>query len=401
MIVPAIPENEAERLAALEEYHIVDTLPERDYDELTMLASHICDAPISLISIIDETRQWFKSHQGLEATETPREVAFCAHAILKPDEVLIVNDSREDERFKGNILVSGPPHVIFYAGVPLVTPHGFPLGTLCVIDSTPRHLNEKQIEALIAISHQVTNLLEARKNNIMLEKFKQNLEVRNENLQKFVSIAAHDIKSPLVNIISLADILKKTINEKDDTASQCVELIHQSANRLREMVNGILEYYRGDIMTTPQDKQEVELLPFLKSIIKMLPIPPETEVRLPQNNCNISIYKKVVERILINLITNSLKYNDKEKPLIEIEFEKSKEYHTWQIADNGMGIRKEHQEKLFNLFVNFGKKDRFGNVGSGMGLASVKKLVEDYGGTISLTSIEGEGTTVKFEFPIN
>jgi signal transduction histidine kinase len=400
MIIPVMPQNEAERLATLEEYHIVDTLPEKDYDELTLLASVICDTPISLISIIDETRQWFKSHHGLEATETPREFAFCAHAILKPDEVLVVSDSREDLRFKGNILVTEAPYVIFYAGVPLITPNGFPLGTLCVIDNIPRQLTQKQKNALVAISHQVMNLLEARKNNLLLEKFKKNLEVRNENLEKFVSVAARDIKSPLVNLISLTDILKTVCNSTDETSKECIDLINQSAYRLREMVNGILEYYRGDVLFTAQEKQDVELLPFLNSIIKMLPVPPETVVRFPKTNSTISIYQKVIERILINLITNSLKYNDKAAPVIDIKFEQTDNHYVWNITDNGMGIKKEHQEKLFNLFVNLGKKDRFGNVGSGMGLASVKKLVEDYGGSISLTSAEGEGTSVKFEFPI-
>lgn len=155
MIVPKIPVDEYNRLEALKEYSILDTLPEKEYDEITFLASQICRTPISLISLIDDKRQWFKSHYGLDATETPKDVAFCAHAINDKEKMFVVADSRKDERFHDNPLVTDDPFVIFYAGVPLVTSEGYALGTLCVIDHEPRTLDESQAEALQALSNQL------------------------------------------------------------------------------------------------------------------------------------------------------------------------------------------------------------------------------------------------------
>jgi GAF domain-containing protein len=162
MQTPEKPLNEEARLAALRGYEILDTDPERDYDDLVRIAAAIFGAPVALVSMVDAERQWFKARVGLDATETPREVAFCAHAICV-DEPFVVPDAKQDSRFHDNPLVTGKPNIRFYAGAPLVAPGGLNLGTLCVTDTEPRQPTEDQIQSLMALGRQVVNLLEARK----------------------------------------------------------------------------------------------------------------------------------------------------------------------------------------------------------------------------------------------
>ncbi len=172
---PPIPHNEVRRLSVLWQYEVLDTVPEEVFDNLTELAARICEAPIALISLVDESRQWFKSKVGTTVSETSRDVSFCAYAITQSG-LFIVPDAAKDERFADNPLVTSDPKIRFYAGAPLITPDGYALGTLCVIDMVPRELRPDQKQALMILARHVVSQLELRRRSRELAKARQQSE---------------------------------------------------------------------------------------------------------------------------------------------------------------------------------------------------------------------------------
>lgn len=228
----ALPNNEAERLEALKKYQILDTLAEQEYDDITHIASQICNSPIALISLVDDHRQWFKSKVGLDAQETPKSIAFCSHAILG-DDVFEIKDSSKDERFFDNPLATGAPHVQFYAGAPLTTPEGHNIGTLCVIDKKPNELDDKQKEALQALSRQVIAQAE-------LKLSKSKAEMATKAKSEFLANMSHEIRTPMNGIIGLTHLALET--KLDDVQKDYLEKTHTSAVQLLGIINDILDF---------------------------------------------------------------------------------------------------------------------------------------------------------------
>lgn len=389
-------ENERKRLDVLRSYSILDTKPDPDFDELTLLASQICGTSISLISFVDDDRQWFKSRIGLDSPETPRSVSFCNYAISKNSDIFIVPDARINDTFKNNPLVTSDPHVVFYAGVPLHGEEDQLLGTLCVIDSETKNLSEQQIQSLKILAHQVENLLKLRRMNLNLNQAIGILENKNHQLDRFAMIAAHDIKSPLNNINGLIEYLVSKHGEDiKKEAMDVIQMIGKSSSKLKNLVDSLLSYSRHEEYIK-QEKETIDTKTFLVDFLSLYS---------QQKNCKFNheievdemwVNKVALEQILINLVSNAIKYGNKNETQISIRIAELEKDYLFEVRDNGPGIPDENKTKIFDLFETLHNADRNGQKGTGVGLATVKRLVEAMDGLIELESEIDKGSTFRF-----
>ncbi len=393
MLTLPFPENEADRLIALQSYNIFDTAEESDFDAIASLASAICGVPIALITFIDEKRQWFKSHKGTEFTENLRELSFCTHVIASDDDILIVPDARLDKRFVDNPMVTGETQITFYAGVPLVNEDGFALGTLCVIDQQVQTLTADQEQALKTLGRQIIDKLELRRKVASLEKTNQDLLNSNVLIQKFASMAAHDIKNPLSSILLTSQALKIR-QEKlgDEGCKRLVDLNITSTKNLLELVEEMLAYSKSPSLLLAK-KQNFELNSLINKVISLLAVPENVGIILPNQNHKLYFSIIALEQILINLLSNAIRYTNKEKSYIKIRFEQDDDFYRLEVEDNGVGIPEQYHEKIFSNNFTLKITDRYNKKGSGIGLSTVKDLLNVLNGNIYVKSVPGEGAT--------
>ncbi|MEH2031570.1 MAG: GAF domain-containing protein [Nostoc sp.] len=263
-----LPDNETQRIESLLQYKILDTPTDAAFDDLTRLASYICGTPIGLISLIDTNRQWFKSKVGLDALETPRDLAFCAYAIMQP-EVFVVPDATEDERFATNPLVTSDPNVRFYAGVPLTNPEGYALGTLCVVDHVPRNLSSEQIEALRILGRQVIKQLEMRRSLASLVLASDARKQAQKTRKEFLKKVAAGFGLALAILVLIGTISYQSTQVLIHTSKK-LNNTQLTINNLQELLSNIKDAetgQRGYILT----KQDAYLKPYQTAITKLAP----------------------------------------------------------------------------------------------------------------------------------
>ena len=403
MIQPEIPANESERLQSLKALEILDSISEKEYDELTYLASHICKMPISLISLVDEKRQWFKSHHGLEASETPKEYAFCAHAINNPDQILIVPDSRLDERFFDNPLVTGNPHVIFYAGVPLITSQGHALGTLCVIDNAPGNLEDSQIQALRILSNQVIKLFELRASLMEVNRVKKEMVDLNTVKNKIFTIIGHDLRGPIWGFKSLIDLFASTSDLTDLKRLMAnLEPIQRSANSTCELLENLLTWAIAQQNQTNFAPEVCSLEPVIQSAVSVYAEKANRKqisvVRFASESMAVFADKNMVATILRNLISNAVKYTPNSMRVYIKAYQQGSECIV-SVENQGAGIPPDDLPKLFKKTEHLTTYGTNGETGSGLGLVLTKDFVEANHGRIWVENDFGKGCTFLFALP--
>ncbi|SHE77508.1 GAF sensor signal transduction histidine kinase [Psychroflexus salarius] len=397
------PTNETKRLQALKSLQILDSKQEKEYDDLAKLASTICDTPIALVSLVDEKRQWFKAKVGLDLCEVDREYSFCSVAIQEPTEILEIHDAREDERFKNNPYTFGENAIVFYAGVPLIDKNENALGTLCVIGHEPRILTDSQKTSLKRLANQVVKLFELRAINEGLRKTQRELRENNNQLKNFAGVVSHDMKMPLANMIITFDILKSKYADKlDQSGLDYINNLKQSAFKMSDYISNILLHYESDKITSESEANQVfDVHQLLEDIEEMLDAKDDYEINFPDTNKDIYANRIALEQILLNLVGNSIKYNDKDKIKINISFSEDATHYHFVVTDNGIGIPEDQQKKVFELFSTVAEKDRNGHSGNGIGLSTVRKLIYNLGGTIQVKSEVNKGTSIHFTIEKN
>mgnify|MGYP001588695982 FL=1 len=397
MIPARLPASEGRRLDTLARYEILDTSPEQAFDDITMLASQVCETPIALVSLVDKHRQWFKSRAGLEATDTHRDLSFCGHAILR-DEIFFVEDALKDSRFINNPLVLDHPNIRFYAGAPLKTPAGENIGTLCVIDTIPRKLTEAQKNSLVALSRQVIAQIELR---FALQN--ANLKVRSKAL--FLADISHEIRTPMNAISSCTNLLIDQIEDQEQR--KMLGLISNASKGLISMIDETLNVTEQDLYDVELKKISFDPRELVKEIVDILGAHALDMDRYIYNDTKESVPDSIVgdpiraRQLLYNLAGNALKFCSR---TVTVSLDAKQTSHGERllitVKDDGAGMTQQNQNKIFQQFAQAEKNNDVPEIATGPGLSICKTLCNAMKGSISVSSTLGVGTTFSVELPL-
>lgn len=403
MIEAELPSNEPERLHALDQYQIMDTEDESCFNDLVQLAANICNAPISIISLLDDKRSWFKSAHGVGCgAEVDRKYSICSHAILHPD-ILIIEDTQLDERFIDNPTLTGDLNVRFYAGAPLKTSDGHLLGTLCVLDSTPRTLEPKQIDALRTLAKQVMAHLELRKSHRSLQQVNEKLREINSSKDKFFSIIAHDLRAPFHGILGFSEVLETEIEDLDEKGIRDIAgYLRSTAHATFRLLENLLQWAMsegGAIIYRPQD---VQIEQVFQTVFEVLGAMAQRKDVALHNDADpklmVHVDLNMMTSVLQNLTSNAVKFT-RSGGHVYLSAQKVGDKIHISVRDTGIGMPEEQIQEFFMRQQPKSNKGTDGEKGTGLGLLLCRQFVEKNNGEVIIESKPNEGTTFTIIIP--
>ena len=414
--MPTMTDQETDRVAALERYQILDTPAEQDFDDLVKLASLFCGAPIALVSLVGRERMWFKGSVGLDVKESPSQGSFCSYAI-ESDDLFEVPNAVEDPRFVESPLVAGPMHIRFYAGQPLITPAGYRVGTVCVLDTEERTLTDLQKQGLALLGRQAIAVMEGRLAQRTLAKSLDLLQVLNESLEArvadrtaelaertadlelFAYAISHDLKAPLRAVSGYARLLAEEIaSESPGDAGHFLDRILDSSSKMTEMLEGILAYSR--IGTAKPTISSLKLGPLVSKLVDEVRSQPQSAhvpILCDIGEIEICAESEALSIALRNLLQNAVKFSaGTPSPKVIVRARTESEQCEISVRDNGIGFDMRDSKRIFDMFQRLEPSSQ----GTGVGLALVARAVKRLGGTIRTDATVGNGAAFMLAIPL-
>lgn len=373
-------------------YDILETTGEEDYDNFSKLASHIFRTPISLISLIDNNRLWFKSKIGVKAQELPLEFTLCKETIQTKSGIMVVCDASKDDRWSKHPLVVGPPFLRFYAGAAIIDAEGNRLGTICVIDTNPREVNLEDLQCLRILSKNVMELLSKRKLEKKLNEKLKLSQKRAESMQRFAMFTAHDLKSPLQNIQSLSKKLLQDINMPANHKTEFIDHIHQSSGLLLEFIHNLLGTNIGVDSNNNQLNHLISTSKFEHTLNTIYGSNPNVELNLITGITTLKLPVYPLIQIMNNIISNSIKHFSKTgKCIINISIEAFTDKYKIIVEDNGGGFKNPDK-----LHLSMSSKSNMGN--KKIGLNIIQFWIDELEGTCEFYNV-ADGAAVAIQIP--
>ncbi|MEO6138743.1 MAG: GAF domain-containing sensor histidine kinase [Luteimonas sp.] len=380
------PLNESARLAALRSYGILDTPVEAAFEDITRIAAHVCRAPIALINLIDASRQWFKSEVGMGVDETPLETSICSHAILQAD-FLEIPDILCDDRFNRYPMVIGSPYLRFYAGAVLKTSEGHALGTICVLDTQPRALDDAQRAVLRALARQTMAQLELRRALAIADRAHQ-------YRSRLVAVAGHDLRQPLsVMTMVIDEMRRKSI---DALEREQLTMAGAAADQLADGLNRLAHASRVDDLRPP-DTQVMsisEIFHRVRDTWDYIARRKGLQLSLVPCEAAISSNAEMLQTILDNLVGNAIKYTQQGRVVVACHL--AEDMLEIRISDTGCGIPARVLGKIFEAFQQLDPTSE----GLGLGLSIVQRTADLLGHSVRVTSEPGTGSTFSVIVPL-